>query len=88
MSHLSPSQTLPVRNRIVAATRNGRLQDWNERIGEIAVLAKMDVAEINWAKEPKYVASDVVDYANRRLEVEGLERAIAEYEATHPQSAG
>ncbi len=86
MEYLSPSETLTVRNRIVAATRLGRVQDWNERIGEIADAGNVDISEICWTQSPNKVAQAVVDSANQRLEIALLERAIDAYEKGHPNS--
>lgn len=83
MSRMPLDQTLTVRNRITEATKNGRLQDWNERIGEIATLANMDLSHINWVQSPDCVARDVVTYANMRSNIESLELAIAAYLSTH-----
>ena len=80
---ISPSETLALRERITKATRNGRLQEWNERIGEIASFAGMNLGSINWNDAPEHVARAIVEYANQRSAIDGLEAAIATYESKY-----
>ena len=84
MSHIEPYETLELRKRILTATSKGRLQDWNERIGEIAILANVEMGYINWCQTPALVASAVIEYVNQRNQIEIIHEAIMMYE-TQPQ---
>lgn len=83
MARMQPRETLDLRERFLDATRKGRLQDWNERIGEVAIKAGVKPEGINWGQSPDLVAFEVIKYMNMREDVETLIGAIADYEATH-----
>lgn len=65
---------------LVDVTREGKLQEWGERIGRIAKMARVpDLEEVEWHGAPKAVASHVIRLALTHGKTQELERAIQEY---------
>ncbi len=49
-----------IRKDLLDATREGRVQDWNERIADIAQEVGLKLEHINWNGSPAVVASKIV----------------------------
>ena len=60
---------------IIAKTREGRVQDWNERIAALVQQAGMDTASINWNAAPNIVALSVAGTIPR-IQAEDLEALL------------
>ena len=74
---------------IIDATRNGRVQDWNERIAEIARLAKVPLERINWSKAPTFVADHVLAVAqSRSISIDQLNQAVEQYSKMNTSGDG
>ncbi|OGZ05993.1 MAG: hypothetical protein A2942_04665 [Candidatus Lloydbacteria bacterium RIFCSPLOWO2_01_FULL_50_20] len=68
-----------LKGEILEATKEGRLQDWNERIGEIAQLAEFQLEKINWQGAPNELAARLIHYADVRSTIEKLAHALQKY---------
>ena len=60
------NEIVQLRKDLLDITRDGRVQDWNERIAEIAREAGLKPETINWNGSPDVVASSVI-HTYRRL---------------------
>jgi len=63
--------------KLLAATEKGRVQDWVERLAEVAREAGLRIDSISWQGSPNAVAHNVVDFAVRRQREEKLRAVIA-----------
>ena len=65
-----------LQEEILNVTREGRVQDWNERIADIALMANVRLEYINWNSSPLNVAREVVEYCGLRERLEELKRVV------------
>lgn len=63
---ISGPEMAKISQQLLELTREGRLTDWVERIGEIASRAGAVMENINWNGSPYIVAFEVIDHLSRR----------------------
>ena len=56
---------IEISQRILEETRKGRVQDWLERIAEVARLSNVKLESISWSRAPEHVAIDLVETSKR-----------------------
>ena len=66
---------------LVESTRAGRVQDWNERLAEIARIAGLPLEQVTWGKAPVMVAFSLIECANSRSITSRLRAAAEAYKA-------
>jgi len=70
------NERIELRKRLVEITREGRVQDWNERIAIIAEEAGVKMESINWNGSPINIASEVVSFFYAREKVDKLKAVL------------
>lgn len=75
------AEKMRILESMLEKTEPGRLQDWNERIGNVARAAGVKMESITWSKSPESVATDVLRQMEQRFELPALVQAVEDYQS-------
>ena len=74
---LPGEKLIELRQLLLDKTKQGRLADWTERIGDYArQICSFPLDSINWNSSPEQVAYEVILECERRNRVEQLEELL------------
>lgn len=68
---------IDLREALLAATREGPVAGWCDRMAAVAEAAGLDPAAVNWADAPQIVAFRIVGLAERKGRFDELASAVS-----------
>ena len=71
------SEREELREQIIAMTKDGRVQDWVERIADIAREVGLDLSSISWQGAPVEVAIEVIRFAEKHTKLDTLRNVLS-----------